>query len=107
MRPFPAGMYGFCRLRSTHRWRYRCVSLEWPWRGAFEIDAVLVKTAPMAGAFKLLLRFQPIRRATQVCAHTLEGKYFLLPVVFGIHNPNAKLGFEPLFNLTGREFVGS
>src|SRR5262245_48183081 len=49
------------------------VTLERPGRGALEVDPVFIKSAAMAGAFELLLRFQPVGRAAKVRADALEG----------------------------------
>src|SRR4051794_14702640 len=49
-----------------------CVSFERPRRGTFKIDAILIEPATMAWAFELLLGLEPVGRAAQMGAHTLE-----------------------------------
>ncbi len=98
------------RLLSTSIWpslamRDR-VALQRPRGRAFEVDAVLVKPAAVAGAFEFLLRFEPVRRAAQVRADALEREDLLLAVVFGVDDPHAELRLESLFDLPGRKLVG-
>src|SRR5690242_4828273 len=68
----------------------------------FQVDAILVETATVAWAFKLLLGFEPVRRATQMGAYAFQREDFLLAVVFGVHNPYTELRLEPLFDLPRR-----
>src|SRR5688572_1071747 len=48
------------------------ITLQRTRRGTFEVDAILIKTAAVAGAFELLLPFEPVRRAAQVSADGFE-----------------------------------
>ncbi len=71
----------------------------------FEVHAVLVKTAAMAGAFELLFRFQPVRRASQVRANGFQGEDLRLPFVLVLYHPDAELSLEPFVHLTRRQGV--
>src|SRR5262245_26152453 len=82
-----------------------CIALERTRGGAFEIDAVLIKTAAVAGTFELLLGFEPVRRAPQMCADRFEGIDHRLTLELVFHDPYAKLGDVFRLDLAGSERV--
>src|SRR5690606_7366941 len=76
------------------------ITLERPRGGAFEINAVFIKTAAVAGAFELLFAFEPIGRTPEVSANRAQGVNLLLAVVFAIDDPHAELGDKLGFHLS-------
>src|SRR5262245_56606498 len=49
------------------------VTFERPRLGTFQVDAVLIKAATVAGALELLLGLEPVRSAPEVRANRLKG----------------------------------
>src|SRR5690606_21384231 len=82
------------------------IPFERPRGRTFEVDAVLVKTAAVAGAFKFLFCFEPVWRASQVRADRLEGKNHRLSLELITHDPYAELGNEFRLDLARRQRVG-
>src|SRR3569623_1821375 len=67
-------------------------------RRAFEVDAVLIKSAAVAGAFELLLGFQPVGRAAEVGTDRTQRVDFHLALILGLADPHAELRFEFLLH---------
>src|SRR5207245_1639663 len=72
-------------------------------RGSFEVHAILIVPAAMAGAFELVFRRQPARRASEMCALRENGVEALLVA----HDPDTEVFLELFTDLTDREVVGS
>ena len=79
------------------------IALPWARGGPFKVDAVFVKSATMAGTFKLLLGFQPVGRAAQVRADRFQGIDLLLPLKLAVDDPDTELSHKFCFDFARRE----